>query len=572
MANLLSPLVGINLVTAGHLADALDRAGRELAERAEDGYAAARLGEVPAVAAARVEVVGRWARDEAAHLRDLVEQLRKIDGGPVRWQGGTDDDFAHPFRGYGLGREVVAALDAGDLPLAARLLAGHEDDPVVATVVLEGLGVDHLLQLLRVGHEEWSRDEAIREVVFGLAEALAAAARHGTTTLGMAELADRADAVDLPRSALGLLFAGGARFSTTFVREAVGSIVAPLNAAVVTQPGLGVQPWMVGGLDTRVLVLEAAADPRTAREAVGAVDLDDLLPGAAGYLDGGVALARVLLAATTPVDVSEPGLAGINAQRVIEWIGRHRSAPLAVHVELGRLAAPWIGSFRSPGLDAVVARPLPLHEGAARSFLTYAQLQARAADDLEDAAWRWAATELDHLARRPGAAGFDAVGSVLGTLTDTGLDADALEAVDEDRRIDRQVTLWHRASQLALARLTGPARRLVSPLVGQVLDRVLPVPDHELRHWRDVRDPAVLHRHLALDYLAASTLWAHGRLPPPPSQLLVDPDHPDRGLRNPLTLTTADAERWRRWRSAMAAHGPAPLQVAGDAFLAETRE
>ena len=561
MKSNMSSLVGINLVTAGHLAEALERAGRDLVDRSKDAYAAAVLAEVSAGAAARVQVVGEWAVDEAARLRTLMERLAQVDGGPVRWRGGTDDDFAHPFRSYGVGRSIVAVLDAGELDEAAGLLAAHADDPVVATVVLQGLGVDHLLQLLRVAHPE---------VVVGLADAVAMALRNGTTSLTMAGLAERADEVELPRSALGLLFAGGARFPTTFVREAVTSIVAPVNALVLRQAGLGVQPWMVGGMDSRVLVLEAAArDPQAAREAVGSVDLDDLLPGAAGYLDGGVALARVLLAATAP---DGAGLAAVNAQRVIEWIGRHQTAPLAVHVELGRLAAPWIGSFRSPGLDALVPRPLPLDEQVARDFLTYAQLQDRAVDDLEDAAWRWAAVELDHLARRPGAGGFDAVGSVLGTVTDTGLEAQAMAAVDEDRRIARQVALWHRASQLALARLTGPARQLASPLVGHVLDRVLPVPDHELRHWRDARDPAVLHRHLALDHLAASTLWAHGRLPPPPSQLLLDPARPELGLRNPLDLDAADTARWQAWRSAMAAHGPAPLQVAGDAFLAETRE
>jgi hypothetical protein len=562
----MSDLVGVNLVTAGHLAEALDRAGRELSDRSKEAYLAAAVAEVPAVPAARLELVGRWAQAEACHLRALVDRLRRVDGGPVRWQGGTDHDFAHPFRGVGRGRSIVAALEAGDLGAAARLLAAHQGDPVVATVVLQGLGVDHLLQLLRVG----SVDEAARGVVLGLAEAVATALRNGTTRLTMADLGERADAVDLPRSALGLLFAGGARFPTSFVREAVATVVAPLNALVLAQPALGVRPWMVGGLDSRVLVLDAAAaDPQAAREAVGSVDLDELLPGAAGYLDGGVALARVLLAATAPDDA---GIGAVNAQRVIEWIGRHRTAPLAVHVELGRLATPWIGSFRSPGLDAVVPRPLPLDEQAARDFLTYAQAQRRAADDLDDAAWRWASVELDRLAHRPGAGGFDAVGSVLGTVTDTGLEAQAMAAVDEDRRIARQVALWERASQLALARLTGPARQLASPLVGHVLDRVLPVPDHELRHWRDARDPAVLHGHLALDHLAASILWADGRLDPPPTQLLLDPARPDLGLRNPLTFDAADADRWRRWRSAMAAHGPAPLQVAGDAFLAETRE
>jgi hypothetical protein len=577
MGNSHRSLVGINLVTAGHLADALVRAAQELEDRAVEGYAAARSVGVAAVPAARLSVVGDWAREEARHLHDLLGQLRRLDGGPVRWAGGTDPDFADPVEGVRLGQAIVAALDGGDLAAARRLLAAHADDPVVATVVLEELGVDHLLQALRVGSAGWAHGE--RDVALGLGEVLATAARHGTTTLRLGELAERADEVDLPRSALALLFAGGARYPTAFLRAAVVEIVAPVNALLRRQPGLGVGPWMIEApdapLDARVVVLDAAAgDRRAAREAVGSVDLDDLLEGDLAYLDGGVALARVLLAATTPADRFD-GLAAVNAQRVIEWVGRHQHVPLAVHAELGHLATPWIDSFRSSGLDGEVPRRLPLDEQAARGYLTYAQARDLAAEDLERAAWRWATVELDRLASHGRVAGFDAVGSVLGMLTVTGLDARAAEAADEDRAIARQNVVWRRVTQLVIGRLSSPARLVVSPLATRALARVLPVPDRELRHWREGRDPAVLHEHLALDYLAASTLWRHRAdhaVPDPPSQLLVDPSHPERGLRNPITLSAADADRWRRWRSVMAADGQASLQLAGDAFFAESRE
>src|SRR5690349_13697645 len=194
MTNSVTSLVGINLVTAGHLADALDRAGRELADRAGEAHLAARLGGVPAVPAARLEIVGRWAEDEADHLRALVQRLGEADGGPVRWRGGTDDDFAHPVQGHRTGRSIVAALEAGDLVLAARLLDGHGEDPVVATVVVQELGVDHLLQLLRWG----AVDDGARAVVDGLAEVLAVALRNGTTAVTMAGLAERADELELP--------------------------------------------------------------------------------------------------------------------------------------------------------------------------------------------------------------------------------------------------------------------------------------------------------------------------------------------------------------------------------------
>jgi hypothetical protein len=601
-------LVGINLVTAGHLADALRRAAADLGKAADQGYAVAHGAGLTAVPAARLTMASRWAEDEARHLLDLIEQLDRLgplDAGPARWTGGTDVDFADPVRAHRLGRAVVAALEAGDLATAGRLLSAHGDDPVLATVVLEGLSVDHLLQLLRVGHAEWSRDDeaghAQREVVLGLGRAFALAARNGTTALSFRGLAERADAVDLPRSALALLFAGGARFPTELLRDAVQHVVAPINALLVRQPGLGVRPWMIRSpgrtLDARVLVLDAvAADRRASREAVAGVDLDDLLPGSLAYLDGGVALARVLLAATAPVDHAgavvdgplttrspvDPGLAGINAQHVIEWVGRHRTVPLAVHAELGHLATPWIGSFRSAGLDGVVRRHLPIDHDLGRAYLTFAHAREVAAEALQDAAWRWAAAELHDLsgshfgAAGVGAAGFDAIGSVLGVVTTARLDAEAEVAVDEDVHLARQAALWRRAAQLVLSRVPGPARRLASEVVSVGLHRVLPVADHELRHWRDGRDPAVLHEYLALDYLVASNLWArravNGFPSDVPSPLLVDPADPDQGLHNPLTLSAADAAVWTRWRSGLAAHGPAPLQVAGDQFLAEGRD
>lgn len=542
-------LVGLHLARTGHLADALDRAARELDGHAKEGLLVAHGVGLTAGPAGRVDLVAAWAHGEARALRAMVRRLQQLDGGPVRWSGPA---FADPVAAYQWGRWVVAALEAGDLATAGRLLAEHRGDPVLATVVLQGLPVDHLLQLLRVGEADWPE---ARAVVLGLADVLATATRAGTTSLDLRSLADRADEVDLPRSALGLLFAGDVRFPTELLRQAVEVVVTPLNALALAGHAL---PWLAGGLDTRVLVLDAAGrDPQASRQAVGSVDLDELLPGATSYTDGGVALARVLLHAT-----EHP----VNAQRVIEWVGRHRTVPLAVHAELGRLAAPWIGSFRAPGLDDVVLRDLPLDEDAARAYLTYACARDRAAADLDDAAWRWADRTLDRLA--DGDVGFDAVGSVLGTVTLARLDADALRAVDLDRRTTRRNALWRRATSLALGRLPAPARRLASPIVGRVLNRVLPAADDELRHWRDLRDPAVLHEHLALDYLAALTLWARGGLDPPPSQLLLDPQRPELGLRNPLDLDAADAERWVRWR---AANGPGPLQALGDRFLADSR-
>ncbi len=104
---------------------------------------------------------------------------------------------------------------------------------------------------------------------------------------------------------LALLFAGGARFPTPFLREAVTGVVATLNAQLRANPGLGADRWLLPArgeaVDARVAVLRAVArDHEAAVQAVGAVDLDDLLSRSLAYLDGGVAVAELLLAATTP--------------------------------------------------------------------------------------------------------------------------------------------------------------------------------------------------------------------------------------------------------------------------------
>jgi len=592
-------LVGINLTTAGHLADALARLAVEVEAQAREARSAGLEGGRAPIAAARLTLVARWAEQEAVGLRAIIDRLRRADTtGVARWTGGRGPAFADPVVAYARGQQILDALLAGRTAEARRLLADHGADPVVATVVVEGLGATGIVTLLRPAVQQWARGGADaddqRAVVLGVGALLARAERHGTTSLTVAELVEASDRQDVAPAGLALLFVGGARFPSSFVRDAVTSVVAPVNAALRAQPGLGVDPWMIPApgapLDARVVVLTVAArDHEAAVEAVGAVDLDDLLPGSLGYLDGGVALAGVLLAATTPLTSRgtpvldplpttssvHPGREGDNARRVIEWVGAHRDVPLAVHAELGHLARPWIGAFRSAGLDRILHPPVVLDDPPARAYLTYAQARDEVGEHLRDAAWTWAAAELDHLAvTRRTAAGFDVVGSVLGIVTVTGLDADAASAVALDRRLTRQNTLWRQVTRLATERLPAPARGLADPVASRMLDLVLAPADHELTHWRELRDLAAAHEYLALDHLVAGVLWAHrtdATLGPPPA-LLVDPRRPDLGLRPPVDLDAAGVVAWTRWRSAQAGRGLPARQVAGDQFLAETRE
>ena len=592
-------LVGINLTTAAHLAAALERVAVDLDGAAAAARAATTEGLVP-TAAARIALATVWAAGEAATLRSVIAHLDRVEvTGVARWSGGGAPAFGDPVAAHRLAGLVLEALHGGRLADARALLAAHGRDPVLATVLVAGLGADGLVDLLLPAAERWARTggeaAGAREVVLAVADALALALRHGTSIVGMADLAADVEQREAPLSSLALLFVGGARFPTPFLRAAATEVVGPLNAQLRTNPGLGADRWLLpaagGALDARVVVLRAVArDHQAAVETVGAMDLDDLLARDLAYADGGVAVAEVLLTATTPLDDRgepvvdplvtaspvHPGREGDNARRVVEWIGERQEAPLAVQASLGRLARPWIGAFRSPGLDAVVARPVVIDEALGRACLAYGQAIDHVADDLQEAAWTWAAVELEPLS---GAGlrgvGFDAVGSVLGVVTVTGLDAEAARAEARDERVLRQGALWRRVTGLALERLPSPVRPVAGPVVAAGLDRVLESADHELRHWAELRDLRVAHEYLALDYLVASTLWAHrddnGLLVPPPV-LLADPTRPGAGLRHPLTLDATGVEAWTRWRSAQADRGPAPRHLAGDQFLAETRE
>ncbi len=589
-------LVGINLTTAAHLVEALVRAARELEGRAAEARAASGLSDVNISPAVRLEVVARWAAAEARALREVIARLERLDvTGVTRWTGGRAVAFADPRVAVGRAERVLAALDAGRLTGARRLLEAYGDDPVVATVVIQGLGATGLARLLHRSAVTWARGGADagdqRAVVRLLSDGLARAGRHGTAAVTIADLVSTTDDLGIPLGAVSLLFVGGARFPDRFVREAVVGVVAPLNALTRSQPGS--DAWMIPArgapLDARVLVLRAAArSPRAALEAVGAADLDELLPGAAAYLDGGVALAAVLRSATAPrdsrgtllegpltsLDRVVPGRAGDNARRVIEWIGEHRDVPLAVHLALPDLARPWIGSFRARGLDDVV-RHLDLQEALGRSYLTYAAARAGAGEAVRDAAWTWAATEARHGAG-PGfdGSGFAAIGGVLGLVTASALDADAARAEAADLRQARGSSLWQRATTLALEQLPAAARRAVDPIARRALRRA-GEGDRLLTHWRDERDDAVVHEYLALEFLVASTLWARRAdnryLRRVPAALLVDPARPERGLRAPVTLDEREAATWRAWRTRLAARGPAPLQAAGEQFLLDSR-
>ena len=257
-------LVGINLTTAAHLASALERVAVELDRAAATARAGLAEGLAP-TAAVRIGLAAVWATGEAATLRSVIARLERIEvTGVARWSGGRAPAFADPVEAHRLAGLVLTALAGGRLAEARALLAAHGRDAVLATVLVAGLGAAGVVDLLRPAVEQWARTggeaAVLREVVAGVAGTLALAARHGTSVVGMADLAAAAERAEVPLAALALLFVGGARFPTTFLREAVTEVVAPLNALVRSNPGLGVDPWLVPArgeaVDARVVVLQ----------------------------------------------------------------------------------------------------------------------------------------------------------------------------------------------------------------------------------------------------------------------------------------------------------------------------
>ncbi len=239
-------LVGINLTTAAHLASALERVAVELDRAAATARAGLAEGLAP-TAAVRIGLAAVWATGEAATLRSVIARLERIEvTGVARWSGGRAPAFADPVEAHRLAGLVLTALAGGRLAEARALLAAHGRDAVLATVLVAGLGAAGVVDLLRPAVEQWARtggDAAVlREVVAGVAGALALAARHGTSVVGMADLAAAAERAEVPLAALALLFVGGARFPTTFLREAVTEVVAPLNALGPVQPRSGRRP------------------------------------------------------------------------------------------------------------------------------------------------------------------------------------------------------------------------------------------------------------------------------------------------------------------------------------------
>jgi hypothetical protein len=319
------------------------------------------------------------------------------------------------------------------------------------------------------------------------------------------------------------------------------------------------------------------------------------MPAGLGYSDRGEALARLVLAGTAPVDsdtgqlitrslitgdVPATPVSAANLVKIVDWIAAAGPPPIAVESTTHRWLGPWIGSVRSAGLDGPVARHVHLDEGAVRRVLGAGMRFDVVRSALTEVAWSWAAREARRLARAPLAgSGFDAMGSVIGIVSTESHDARADSEARRDVVRGRQRALWSRVQGYLSKPLPGPARAAVGLFGSPARNAVLPSTERELEYWRDHRDLSIGREALAFEYLLLATLWeeretngyfAVGAEPPP--RALVHRVDEEVYLRPLVELDEDGVEAYLRWRSDLAANGPAPLQLAAERFFAEGRE
>ena len=419
-------------------------------------------------------------------LRRIIDRLRRAEApGVARWRGGRGPAFADPVVAYALGRELVDALLAGRTADARHLLADHGRDPVVATVVVDGLGADRHRGAPAPGGEQWARVGAEaddqRAVVLGVAASLAQAERHGTTSLTVRDLADASDRQGVsvgppsPSSSPAgpdspALRAGrGPVRGRAPQRRAAGP--ARPRRRPVDDPGRGRAPRRPGrgprrrgpgprgrgrGRGRRGSRRPAARRPRPTSTA-------------------GWRWPASSWPATTPLHAPRARRCRIRCSRPHRCTragkgttpggsssgsGPTASVPLAVHAELGPPGPPVDrGVPQRSASTAVLHPPLVLDEPLARAYLTYAQARDHVASTCgtrpgpgpRASSIIWPSSAHGGRFRRGRQRPRHRHRHAAWTRTRPG-------PSPVDQRLDRQNGLWRQVTRLAIERLPTPAR------------------------------------------------------------------------------------------------------------------
>jgi hypothetical protein len=511
-------VVSIHPEKAVLLADALARAALELGERSRRllGVLLA-VGEDigPAASVARAGV------DLAASGRLLQQVLVEVR----RWEAaGTprvgvqvldgDVTAAHrdPLAARTAARVAVAHWREGEWDRFVEELHRWHDDPVFAGTVLDALGPHALVEHLDTLGHAWAlpADDAERVqltlLVAGLAELLAVTTRDGAPAFTVAELRDAADDADRGPAVLGLLFARCASWDPTYLATLARAVVVPLNRAAI-ETGVADQAWFgpsAALTDGRVLVLGAvAASPEACRLLLAGGELGSLLDARAAYLDGGTALASVLLSGARP-GAGEGSTAGWSSfAEVVSGSATVPSLPIHVLPVLGSVVAPWIGALGDlhPGASG-------LDPQAVDAYLRHASVDPASEAELWGATLAWVGRELGGLGPAPTTTDAARVGTTVRQIVDATHEQTRREAAALDLDEAARQARW--SAILAVATSPSrvpPAAGVAASVVGsRVIDAWASSRLDEVEFLRAL--PAFLaDGQQALEYLVVATLW-----------------------------------------------------------------
>ena len=470
-------------------------AGRpdDLAERADEGYAVAHAGGL-AGRARRPPDDGRPVGRGGGHAPAGPDRSTRRPRPARRWPGPVDGRHRHrlrpPVAGVSAsGRPSWPRSPPATWPTAGRLLAAHGDDPVLATVVRRRASAPTgLLRLLRVGHVEWARRRPTgddqrdgRPRPGPTPSPWPPAARHHHARRS-ATWRRGPTTSTCPASALAPALR---RRRPVPDRSSCGTAVDGDRRPAQRAPGAPARsrrrPWLIPARGRRWTPGSWSSTPppadrraRAARPSAASTSTSSC-PGVArlprrrggpgpGPARGHGARGSLRGGGRRPVD--HP-----SARSTRDWPGSTPSGsssgsaatgtlPLAVHAELGRPghAVDRLVPVAGPGRRGAPPPPDSTRRSAGPTSPTAEARDRGRRGTSTTRPGAWAAAEL----HRPVGAcastgpGFDAVGSVLGIVTITGLDADGGRG---GRRgpsgSPARAALWRRASR---ARPDPPAR------------------------------------------------------------------------------------------------------------------
>ncbi len=590
-------IVGIHPHKAAVLADATRRAVGQLEDRAtdllrllggsgEDLHALVPLG--PAIDHLTVEGA------DLQHVLDEIWTLTASRADPAGrlgldiWTAPFDPAFVDPSPATRAALEVAAAYRAGDPNAIGAAWSTWSADPVFAMVVLRALGTGALVTQLRtlegdLTPEPFDHDRRDRQtaLVDQLARVYALATQFGVAPFTVDDLASDLVGHQGALGDLGLLVRGDARFSTDVLLDLLRLVVFPINAEILAGRAVNNTSGIHDGdtlLDPRALVFGAIAkDPVAANTSVRRYGLDRLIDERTPYLDGGAALGDLLVAATRPLPGDpEDGRHRQAAFTVIEWIARLQLDHGAEYLQqgmidrLGRVAAPYVGSFRDPAYDDG-RTPTPLGRIGPVTTVAFYDVVGRSAsamNDLSAAALLWAKQVF--LAQPPGAIDDRAlveVGHVTGLVSAARARGAIRRAEDADTRAENDRRLWKWIASMATGLITLPGGPIVDAVVPALVDEATGAAIEHGAAPKQLDTELILHsqRFGAEDtamvlWLWLATLWA-GRadshlfdgLPALPSVLLVPPGDPggpeprSTRLKTFAELSEGDLDAFLTW-------------------------